>query len=60
MIKSDLSLLWIVAVIGVAFLISNLVSHFSEAKHRRRRRRSYSPIVQKTNRPMVRFSVRTR
>ncbi len=61
LMKSDLSLLWIVAMIGLTFLICNLVSHFSgEARYRKRRRKSYSPIVSKAHRPMVRFSVKTR
>ncbi len=59
--NSDLSLLWIVAMIGLTFLVCNIVSHFTgEARYRKRRRKSYNPIVTKANRPMVRFSVKTR
>ncbi len=61
MIKNDISLLWIIAVILMGFLISNVVANFSgEARARRRRRKNHCPVSSKVRRPMVRFSVRTR
>jgi hypothetical protein len=61
MIKNDISLLWIIAVIAMGFLISHIAGHFSpEARRAKRRRKNHNPITSKVKRPMVRFSVRTR
>ena len=58
----ELSLLWI--LIGAAALAiagGALASYFSpESRAERRRRRSNARIVNKANRPTVRFSVRTK
>lgn len=61
MIKNDISLLWVIAVIAMGFLISHIAGHFSpESRRARRRRKNHNPITTRAKRPMVRFSVRTR
>jgi hypothetical protein len=60
MLRDD-SLLWIVFAFMAVGCVVAIISHFSsEARLRRRRRKSHSPIVSKTRRPAVRFSVKTR
>ncbi len=51
-------LLWTVGGVVILGLAVMVASQFSaEARLRRRRRKSHSPIVAKTRRPTVRFSV---
>ena len=52
---------WVWIVIGVAalgLLVASVMLLSSEARLRRRRRKSHSRIISKTNRPSVKFSVR--
>lgn len=52
------------AVLGVLAVILGvwIVRHFfsADARQERRRRRSNRPVASKANRPMVKFSVRTK
>jgi hypothetical protein len=52
-------LVWV--LIGIVFLgaIVFLALHFtSESRLRKRRRKSHSPVIAKSNKPMVKFSVK--
>ena len=54
-------LLGVVALIAVGLLIALAVHFFSpESRLERRRRRSHTPIVNKSKRPMVSLRVRTK
>ena len=57
MLHGDSIALWVVGLIVIAAGAGTWMFSSSTRLHRRRRK-SHSPIKSKTNRPMVRFSVR--
>ena len=60
--NSEISIVWVIAgAIVLATVGGVLASHFSpQAKAERRLRKSNAPIINKSNRPTVKFSVRTK
>jgi len=60
--NSEISIGWFIAgAIALAVIGGGMASYFApQARADRRRRKSNAPIVNKSNRPTVKFSVRTK
>jgi len=60
--NSEISLLWVIgAAVVLTIIVGAIASYFSpEAKAGRRRRKSNAPIVNKSGRPTVKLSARTK